>query len=169
MNQTSSDRTLHRPDVDAVLAAIAKRTFCTLATASPSGRPHVAGVLYQAVDAALYVSTERDSRKARNIVANPNVAVSVPVRRAPVGPPSTIQFQSRAEVLDPGDPRLRELADAGRLGAVTGHGELDLPGGCFLSIPLPRRLLTYGLGMSLIRLIRDPMDAAGLVELPAPS
>ncbi len=165
----STPRTLHRPDADAVLAAIARRTFCTLGTASPSGHPHVAGVLYQAVDGALYVSTEQASRKARNILANPGVAVSVPVRRAPVGPPSTIQFQSTAEVLDLGDPRLRQLAAAGRLAAVTGHGELDLPGGCFVRIPLPRRLLTYGLGMSLARLIRHPMDAAGLVELPAPS
>ncbi len=158
--------TLHRPDPDATLAALGKHTFCTLATTSPAGHPHVAGVLYQAVHGALYVSTGRASRKGRNIAANPNVAVVVPIRRAPVGPPSTIQFQSRAEILDTGDSHIRGLAAGGRIDAIIAHGELDLPGGCFLRIPLPRRVLTYGLGMSLIQLIRHPLAAAGLVELP---
>jgi hypothetical protein len=153
----------------AATRALASRTYCTLATASGTGHPHAAGVLYAAVGTTFYVSTLRGSRKARNIAVNPRVAVTVPVRRSPIGPPSTVQFQGTAEVLGLDDPGLRELAAAGRLKPVTSHGELELPGGCFLRITPGRRLLTYGLGMSLLHLIRNPLDAAGAVELPAAS
>ena len=111
------------------------------------------------------MSTLRSSRKARNILGNPKVAVSVPVRRAPVGPPSNISFQTTARVLDLDDPELRAAAASGDLKAVTGHGELELPGGVFLRIALPRKVITYGLGMSLLSLMRDPMHAAGVARL----
>lgn len=154
-----------RLDARTVLEAIAKRSFATVATTSPEGWPHAAGVLYALSGDALYVSTMRSSRKARNILAHPRVAVSVPVRRAPVGPPSNVSFQTTARVLELDDPELLAAAAAGDLKTVTGHGELELPGGVFLRIALPRRVVTYGLGMSLLSLIRDPMHAAGVAHL----
>jgi len=157
--------TLHQPDPEAIATAIHKRTFCNLATTSPAGRPHVVGVVYNTVDDALYVSTHRDSRKGRNIAANPRVAVTIPVRRIPFGPPSTISFQTEAELLGVDNTHITELATAGRLDTITGHGELESPGTCFLRIPIPRRVLTYGLGMPLLGFIRDPLNAAGVVEL----
>lgn len=153
----------HRPDPDRVRAAIEKRTFATLASTSPAGKPHVAGVLYELVEDALFINTLRTSRKARNIAANSSVAVCLPVRRLPVGPPSTIQFQSTAELLDVDDALIRGHLDAGRLESITGHGELDHPDGCFLRIVVPSRLVTYGLGMSIRTLIADPLAAGGLV------
>lgn len=157
-----------RPPIELVRRAIARRSFCTIATTSPSGHSHAAGLLYAAVDDALYVSTMASSRKARNVAANPSVAVCIPVRRLPVGPPSSVQFQARAEVLALDDPDVLALAAAGRLQAVTGHGELELPGGCFLRVTPNGRLHTYGLGMSLLRLLRDPLAAAGVVDLGTP-
>jgi hypothetical protein len=157
--------------------AIERRAFATLATASPAGAPHVAGVLYEAVAArpgdagagvVLYVSTPIGSRKARNVAADPRVAVCIPVRRLPVGPPSSIQFQGRAEVLALDDPDVTRLAAAGELKAITSHGELELDGGCFLRITPSRRVHTYGLGLSLRALLRDPLAAGGLVD-PAAS
>jgi general stress protein 26 len=144
---------------------IDKRSFCTLATSSPKQRPHAAGVLYEAVGMTLYVSTDRSSRKARNIAVNPHVGVCIPVRRLPVGPPSTVQFQATAEVLATDDPEIRRLADAGELKGITSHGELERPDGCFLKITPARRITTFGLGMPLRRLLRDPLNAAGSVEL----
>lgn len=150
--------------LDIATRAIARHTYCTLATGST--RPHVAGVIYAAVDDALYVSTLRGSRKARNIAANPRVAVTIPIRRLPIGPPATVQFQGTAEVLAVDDPEVVALAAAGRLKPITGHGELELPDGCVLRIRPGRRLITFGLGMSLLRLIRDPLNTGGSVELP---
>jgi hypothetical protein len=148
-----------------VVRALDKRSFCTLASVSPAGRPHVAGVLYEAVGTTLYVSTLRSSRKARNVAANGHVGICVPVRRLPVGPPSSLQFQATADVLATDDPHITELAAAGELKGVTGHGELELPGGCFLRITPAHRVNTYGLGMPLRRLLKDPLHAAGVVEL----
>jgi hypothetical protein len=155
------------PALDEILAAIAKRSFATLATTSPNDRPHAAGVLYAAVDDVLYVSTLRASRKARNIEANPHVFVSIPVRRIPFGaPPSTIQFAATAEVLPVDHPDVLALAAAGTLDPITGHGELDLPGGCILRITPGRTIHTYGIGMSLRALAKNPLDAAGSVTRP---
>lgn len=161
-----TDHIGHQLDPDHAVRLIARRSFCTLATVSPAGRPHVAGVLYDLVGSELFVSITRSSRKARNIEANGHAAVCIPVRRLPVGPPSTIHFQASAELWDVSDPTIRGLAAAGKLRTITSHGELDLPDGCIVRIRIPDRLLTYGLGMSLLRFVRDPLGAAGSTSLP---
>ena len=161
---TSTPEPLELPAQD-VLETIGKRSFATLATTSAEGWPHAAGVLYARSGDHLYVSTRLGSRKARNILENPKVAVTIAVARIPVGPPSSIIFQSTARILELDDPELRAAADSGDLKAVTGHGELELPGGVFLQIALPRKVVTYGLGMSLLSLMRDPMNAAGFANL----
>lgn len=151
------------PRLEEVERAIAKRSFCTLATVSPAGRPHAAGVVYAAVDGRLWISTDRGSRKARNIAANERVHVNIPVRRAPVGPPSSIHFEATAELFERHDPLVRRLAEAGRLRVITAHGELDRADGCFVRITPADVLHTYGLGLPLRTLIRDPLHAAGRV------
>ena len=156
--------TVHRPDADRVRAAVSKRSFATLATASLNGRPHVAGVLYELVDDVLYVNTLRSSRKAQNVAANPRVGLCIPIRRLPIGPPSTVQFQTSAEILDVDDGQIVSLVSSGRLKSITSHGELENPDGCFVAVALSSRLVTYGLGMRLSRLIKDPLAAGGLVE-----
>jgi len=161
----TNDEQGYRPPPERVHEALRKRSFATLATTSPAGRPHVAGVLFELVDRSLYVSTLRTSRKARNVAANPHVAVCVPIRRLPVGPPATVQFQGRAEVLALDGSEITGLVAAGRLKSITGHGELELPEGCFLRISFGARLITYGLGMSIPKLIGDPLHAGGTVEL----
>lgn len=153
------------PRIGDIRAAIRKRSYATLGTVSDRHRPHAAGVLYAAVDDVLYVSTLRSSRKARNIAANPHVFVSIPVRRIPIGaPPSTIQFAATAELLAVDHPDVVSLARAGRLSAITGHGELELPDGCVVRITPGPTIHTYGLGMSLWALARNPLDAAATVR-----
>jgi hypothetical protein len=141
-----------------------KRSFAMLSTVSPAGVPHAAGVLYEIVRSSLYVSTLRHSRKALNVAANGRVGVCIPIRRLPVGPPSSVQFQARADVLDLDDPAISAAVAAGALSSLTKHGELDLPDGCFLRIDLPHRWATYGLGMPIRTLVKDPLGAAGVVE-----
>ena len=150
-----------------IMKLLARRSFCTLATASADGRAHVAGVLYAVDGTTLYVSTLRSSKKARNIAANAEVSICIPVRRVPVGPPSSLQFAARAELLANDDPEIGRLAADGRLKAITGHGELDLPDGCIIRITPARRITTYGLGMPLRRLLKDPLHAGGAVVLSA--
>ena len=144
--------------------AIEKRSFATLATTSSIGQPHVAGVLYELAGTDLWLNTMASSRKAQNMMANERVAVTIVVRRIPFGPPSTIQFQGRATVFDQNSPEVLDLVDAGSLKTITGHGELELAGSCFVRITPNRRLHTYGLGLSLVKLIRDPLNASGSID-----
>ncbi len=147
----------HARHVERIQRAIDGRSFAVVSTVSHAGFPHAAGVIYAAVGSDIYVHTMRSSRKARNIVDNERVAVVVPVRRLPVGPPFTVQFQGRAAVLDMGDPEITAHLDAGRLRAITGHGALDEPDGCFVRIRPTRTVHTYGIGVSAIALARDPL------------
>jgi Pyridoxamine 5'-phosphate oxidase len=166
LTEGMAEATHYSPDLGQVVRAIAKRSFCMLATTSPRGRPHVAGVLYQAIGTTLYINMSRDGRKAHNIADNPYVAVSIPIRRLPVGgPPSTVQFQGWAEILGFDHPDIVRMVGAGELRRLTRHGELDYSDGCFVRVTPLRRITTYGLGMSLLKLIRDPLHAGGSVDL----
>jgi hypothetical protein len=153
--------TTQRPDAaaQAVRRAIARRSFCTLATSSPANEPRVVGVMYAAVDDVLYIATFNRTRKARNIRANPRVGVCIPVRRFPIGPPFCVQFGATAEVLPPDNPEVVSLVNGGRLKAITGHGVLDNPDTCFLRVVPDRKVSTYGIGVPLLSLLRDPLHA----------
>ena len=98
--------TVFHPDPKMIRRAIERRSVATMATVSPAGRPHAATVLYQCADDALFVSTHRDSRKASNIAHDGHAAVTIAVRRLPIGPPASIQFQTSAAVLDNDDPEV---------------------------------------------------------------
>jgi hypothetical protein len=161
---TRFDRGDHERHRRRVLDALAARSFMTLATASSGGIPHAAGVSYALAergddlsDLTLYVNTMRSSRKARNVAATGRAAIVVPVRKVPIGPPFTIQFQADADVVALTDPEIVGLVDAGRLKAVTSHGELDEPDGCFIRLRPRGRIHSYGLGVSVIALARDPL------------
>lgn len=154
------------PTRELVIDALERRSFCSLATVSAAGRPHVAGVLYEMVGTDLWVNTVDSTRKARNVAANPHVAVMVPVRRIPVGaPPSAIQFQGVASLIPTDDHEVTALLAAGNLASLTSHGELDIPGSCFIRITPDRIVHTYGLGLPLRKLAADPIHAGGRVEL----
>jgi len=143
-----------------VQRAIRRGSFCTLATTSQANRPHVVGVLYAWVDGLLYVSTLESSVKARNVRDNGRVAACIPVRRFPVGPPFNVAFQGEAELCPRADPRIATLLERKRLKSITSHGELDDPESGFLIITPGRRVASYGLGVPLVQLLRDPIHAA---------
>lgn len=153
--------------LERVRRRIARRSFALLATVSPTGFPHAAGVVYEAVGQDLYVHTLRSSRKARNIAVEPRVAVVVPDRRLPVGPPFTVQFQGHAALLAMDDQETTDLLAGGRLRSISGHGALEEPDGCFIRITPGRRIHSYGIGVSALALARDPLHVgARSVELP---
>ena len=152
--------------LDIARRAIARQSFCVLATSSAEHRPHAVGVLYAAVDWTLYLAVGEGSVKVRNIRANPNVAVSIPVRRYPFAPPMAVQFQGTAEILAGTDPHVRELLAAGRLKRIATAASLDRPETCVIKVVPGRRIATYGLGISLRRLLREVTQGARRVELP---
>jgi hypothetical protein len=151
----------------AVRRAVARHSFCVLATVSARHRPLAVGLLYAPVDLTLHLLVGEDTAKVRNIRANPNVAVSIPVRTVPFAPPMAVQFQGVAEVLPVDDPGMVALLRAGRLKRITGLGALDTPGACFVRVRPGRRIASYGVGVPLRRLLRDLSLGARTVEIPA--
>jgi nitroimidazol reductase NimA-like FMN-containing flavoprotein (pyridoxamine 5'-phosphate oxidase superfamily) len=148
-----------------VRRAISRHSFCTLATSSSANRPLVVGVLYSYVDGTLYFVTSTASPRVRNVRANPRVAVCIPVRRYPVGPPFTVQFQGTAEILERDDPSIASLISSGRLKTITSHGELDDPENIFLRVTPGRRIASYGIGVPLLSLLRDATSGSRSVEM----
>ena len=142
-----------------VRKAVASRSFATISTVSEAGFPHAAGVIYVPIGDELYVHTMRTSRKARNVAANERVGVVIPVRKLPVGPPFTVQFQARAELMAMDDDEIVRHVESGALKKITGHGELDEPDGCFLRIRPTGTVHTYGIGVSALAVAKDPLHA----------
>jgi len=145
---------------------IGRRSFCVLSTSSTRNRPHSVGLLYAAVDLTLYFVVGEDTVKVRNIRQNPHVAVTIPVRRGPFGPPMAVQFQGTAEVLAPDDPDVLAQRAAGRLKRISGLGATEHPGICYLRVRPGRRISSYGIGISIVALLRDLSKGLRSVELP---
>jgi len=138
---------------------IARGSFCTLATASSDGIPHVVGILYRFVDGHLYFATGDRTKKVRNIQKNPRVAVCIPVRQYPVGPPFSVQLQGTAAVLARNDAEILTLLEAGKLNKITRFGVLKEPDLCFLKVKPSRKVHTFGIGVPLLTLLRAPARA----------
>jgi hypothetical protein len=152
--------------LEIVRRAIAKNSFCVLATSSVQNRPHAVGLLYAAVDLSIYVLVGDDTVKVRNLRANPQVAVCIPVRRYPFAPPMAVQFQGTAEMFAPDDPHIRQLVQAGRLKKITGLGAGTMPGTVFVRVTPHHRIASYGLGVPLVRLLRNLSLGARSVGVP---
>ncbi len=149
-----------------IMKTLAKKHFCTIATTSPAGRPHSAGVVYEWENDHVWIHAMRSSRKARSIESSGYAAITVPFRRLPAGPPFTIHFQAVAEVMDMDDPEVLELLGSGALQKISGHGALQASDGCFLRVRPVGTIHSYGPGASIIGLIRDPLNnGAGQVPV----
>jgi hypothetical protein len=145
---------------------MSKRTFLTLATASQEMRPHVVGLRYVMIGDALYVTMHDDSVKARNIGANPRVAVCIPAKKVPLFPPFVVQFQGTATLLPVTDQRIQNLFAAGRLkGIISAKDFHEDPKTTFARIVPNKRVFSYGLGVSLLQIVRQPTTAMRGVEL----
>lgn len=142
-----------------IAKALRKKTFATLATVSPKGRSHSAGVVYDFVDGALWIHTMRDGRKGRNIAHNRHVGVCVPYRRLPVGPPYTLHFQGTAELVPLDDPVAVRHYEAGRLDSISGHGAMEMDGACFVRVTPTGTIHSFGPGVPVLDLARDPLGA----------
>jgi nitroimidazol reductase NimA-like FMN-containing flavoprotein (pyridoxamine 5'-phosphate oxidase superfamily) len=142
-----------------------RRSFCTLATAGADGAPHAVGVNYEFVGGHLYFATGESSKKMHNIRQNPRVAVFIPVRKYPMGPPFSIQFQGTATILSRDEPEIVGLLKAGKLKKITRFGVLEKePDACFLKVKPAEKVHTYGLGIPLLTLIRNTAQGDRTVD-----
>lgn len=154
--ETPFDVAAHRARIKRELA---KASFATLATASASNRPHVVGIRYALIDDQLYIVVHDHSVKVRNIRQNPNVAISIPIRKVPFFPPYSIQFQGTAEIVSLDDPNIRQLVEDNEFRRISTRKDLEKPGQVVIRVTPGKRVSTYGFGFTPLQIIRDAQSA----------
>ena len=163
---------------DDIVRQLRRRTYAVLSTVDEHGFPHAAGVDYgvSLFGDAIYVMTRRHLKKARNIAANPHVALTIPLMRRILWflPPPSIQFQATAEILDRTDEGGVETFRTFFLGRqilkmyddFVRRGETRV---CFLRITPSTEISTYMVGQSIWRTIRRMESGVVKVRVPAAS
>ncbi len=149
-----------------------KRNFGVLSTVSTDVRPHSVGVLYgissRRAPLALYVVTDQRSKKVRNIQGNPKVSFSIPLHRRLLSflPPNSIQFQGAAKILPISDETAKETFSHSFVLRKTLSLEETQREGVFLRILPDPVIHTYGVGISLLGLLRNIEGGTSRVEIP---
>jgi len=149
-----------------VWRALAKASFAVLSYVTPEGQPRSSGVVYKSARRRLFVAVAPDSWKAKHIATSGRVAVTVPVRRGgilslglPI-PPATISFRGTAVMHPAGSPQARVL-----LKELASLLPLERRAtSCLIEIHPQGEFLTYGLGVSLMKM-RDPAAARARVPV----
>lgn len=171
-----STRNDHQLTFDTLLKELRQRHFAVLSTVDGQGRPHAVGVEYGVAPdgTAIYVMTRRHLKKARNIAANPHVALVVPLTRRLLWflPPPCIQFQGTAEIVDRADAGGAETFKRFPVGrvilgmyeAAERRGETRV---CFLRITPGPDVFAYAVGHSIWALIRRMEAGTAKVAVPA--
>ncbi len=88
-------------------AFLEKNEVCRLATASCDAVPHVTPVCYIFLNGYLYIATDYDTKKYKNVRENPKVALIVDTYK----PHKAVAVEGKAEILEKGEKfrRIREL------------------------------------------------------------
>lgn len=153
-----------RLDPEQVWNAISKGSFAVISYETPTGEPRSSGVMYKVLGHRLYVVVAPDSWKARHIAQNPDVAVTVLVRRGGVLslvfpiPPATISFHGEALVYAGNAPGVHEIVE--QLGSLLPAERRT--SSSIVEITPEGRFVTYGIGVSL-NAMRDPKLARACV------
>jgi PPOX class probable F420-dependent enzyme len=81
---------------------------CHVATADRNGAPHAVPVCHVVVDGKIYFATDKDSRKARNLRANPKLAVAAALYSEDWPRLAGVLVQGRAKFIARG-PQFRKI------------------------------------------------------------
>jgi hypothetical protein len=146
-----------------VWSELKKELFAVLGMVTSKGEARTIGVVYIVHDKKLYISTNKDSWKARHIKRNPHVSITVPIaKRIPFIPwikipAATITFSGMAKVLEPqklGNDILHSL-----LYGIESDAE-KLAGLSVMEVEPTGEFVTFGIGISLAQM-RFPEKARG--------
>jgi nitroimidazol reductase NimA-like FMN-containing flavoprotein (pyridoxamine 5'-phosphate oxidase superfamily) len=88
-------------------AFLSKNEVCRLATASRDAEPHVVPVCYIFQGGYFYIATDYGTKKYKNVIENPRVALVVDV----YNPHKAVAVEGAVEVLERGEEfrRIREM------------------------------------------------------------
>ena len=110
------------PCVEDREAFLQEANVAVLSTVDARGRPHAAPVWYLYEDGVFIVSTDRGSRKHKNIAANPNICLTIDKRDLPY---FAVMAHGRAEIGPMFSPEERLWLAIRYLGDRRGHAYVE--------------------------------------------
>jgi hypothetical protein len=146
---------------------LGKQIFAVLGMVTSKGEARTIGIVYIVLKQKIYISTSRDSWKARHIQRNPNVSITVPIaKRIPFLPwikipAATITFAGQAKVIaaqELGEDILHPLLQGNE------KDREKLSSLSVLEIVPVGDFVTYGVGIPLMQM-RFPEKARGRVPV----
>jgi hypothetical protein len=140
-----------------------KELFAVLGMVTAKREARTVGIVYIVHNRRLYISTGKDSWKARHVQGNPNVSLTVPIaKRVPLMPwikipAATITFSGVATVWEPGtlDPVILHALFRG-----LEKDEEMVASTCVIEVEPRNEFITYGVGIPLMAM-RDSEKARG--------
>ncbi len=144
-----------------------REVFAVLGMVTFKGEARTIGIVYNVHNNKIYISTSKESWKARHIHRNPHVSMTVPIaKRIPFLPwikipAATITFSGNAKVLNP------EELEEEILHSLLQGNEKDrdmLSTLTILEISPVGEFVTYGVGIPLMQM-RFPEKARGRVPV----
>ncbi len=146
-----------------VWAAIEKELFGVIGMVTPANEARTVGIVYVVRNRRLYISTGKDTWKARHIAQNPHVSLTIPIhKQIPIMPwikipAATITFCGVAQILQP------EQASPEIIKAIyrdTAENQEMIAETCLIEVTPIKEFITYGVGVPLMKM-RDPQQARG--------
>ena len=146
-----------------VWKAITQELFAVLGMVTGEGESRTVGIVYLVQDQKFYIGTGKNSWKARHILKNKSVSMTIPIaKRVPVAPwikipQATITFSGTAKVIS-GDQAPEDL-----LTLVFRHKADDnqfMKDNCLIEVTPEGEFITYGVGIPLMKM-RHPEQARG--------
>jgi len=142
---------------------LGKELFAVLGMVTAKGEARTVGVVYAVRDHKLYITTGKDTWKARHILQNPHVSMTVTIpKRIPFLPwikipAATITFSGVAAVLEPEHVGKEVLNSLFRGLEMDSEMRATM---CVIEVQPAGNFITYGVGIPLMTM-RDPEKARG--------
>jgi general stress protein 26 len=154
-----------------------KKTFGILSTIDQNGNSHSTGIIYAVAPPdskfALYVLTDKNYKKVKNIKNNSSISFVIPfphyiLRFAPA---SCIQFQGTAKILPFDNEVAQESFRSGSKILGMNLKEIDNIGkdageAVFIEVIPNKKLYCYGLGINLLELRKNIESESYIVRIP---
>ena len=146
-----------------VWQALEKELFAVLGMVTTEDASRTVGIVYTIEDRKFFIGTGLKTWKARHIIANPAVSLTVPIpKRVPIAPwikvpQATVTFSGSARIIPCPE------ADPDLLRKVFRHYADDpefMKDNCLIEVTPQGEFLTYGVGIPLMKM-RHPHLARG--------
>ncbi|MFW9989233.1 MAG: pyridoxamine 5'-phosphate oxidase family protein [Candidatus Odinarchaeota archaeon] len=165
------------PNFEFIEKEIRKKTFGIISTIDKNGHSHSTGVVYGVApissEFALYVLTDKNYKKVKNIENNNSVSFVIPFPHYFLRfvPASCVQFQGTAKIVLFSDKEAQESFRRGskilrmNLQQVRNMPNKD-EGAIFIKVIPNKKLFCYGVGIGIMKLRKDVESGSYFVKIP---